>query len=163
MHTSPPSTHARHRIASAVAVAAITLLAVGCTPTPSKPAEPPAAAVASSTPAPSKSYVISDVRLEKLPELQTVNVTGKVTNVGAKAYEAVMLTATLYKKGVKIEVPTALISNDVANNLKPGASQEFSVSVGAPDPSSKADVSEILAADEASATAEILEGMEEAR
>jgi hypothetical protein len=163
MPISLPSTHSRHQIAPALAVTALMLLAAACTPIPAKPAKPPAVAEASSTPAPSKSYVISDVKLEKLPDLQIVNVTGRVTNEGSKTYKAVMLTATLYKKGVKVEVPKTMISNDVANDLKPGASQEFSVSIGAPDPTSKTDVSEILAADEASATAEILEGMEEAR
>jgi hypothetical protein len=160
---TPTRARAIRRVISAVATTVIVLTTVGCTPTPTKSTAPSRSAAASSATTQPAPFVISDVKLEKLPELQTVNVTGKVTNRGHKTYKAVMLTATLYAKGVRIDVPAAMISNDVANDLKPGASQEFSVAFGAPDPSRKTDVSKLLAADDASATAEILESLEDVR
>jgi hypothetical protein len=128
---------------------------------PSLPTSDGAATAEESSEEAAKDYAISDVKIGKVAgPPATMTVTGKVKNNGDRAYELVMLTADLYKGGVKIAGPDGIQNGDAASGLAPGGTYSFSVIFKAATPEQDAAMAKLLEADEAKVSVTVLKGLE---
>jgi hypothetical protein len=176
MRTSSRGTVVIRMLALALMCAALSVSLAGCTtptksvrpaPTPTATPEPSldtssgAAPAEKSSEEAAKAYAIDDVKMNKVTARPlSMTVTGKVTNNGDRAYELVMLTADLYKGGVKIAEPDGIQNGDAAPGLAPGATYPFTVIFKAATPEQDAAMATLLEADEARVVVTVLKGLE---